>query len=1127
MERLQPATEYQLRISAIYLNKYKRTSQRVHFISPTDNESRRFKENTYRPIHSYPDERRTVRIGLAQVRCEELAIVGVAVLFWIATICLFFNKWGKIRMLEPYQPAYREVSPSSAASFAAAAVVHHPALSTASAHNLHQLAAAQQSSAPGSGTNSIVGPLEGPLVGATSAVHAPLVAGPVVCPVDVCLSSDAKKRRDSTTALPAGPAPNLLLLGKRRFGTISDEAPRTSPFSLGRTAELNYLFQSKAAALAKASLLWPTAAAAPTTLISQQKLKQDQFRTRLNSQAALTSATTDFETIRQMGKCLAARRGFAAKHHASGPASPMVRHLYGQRHPMSQPLVVQQHKQQLLMGLQSAEEAKPASHRQNLDEALKASFESSTGSFDRNRKESTAGDLISRSLLASQQRQTEPQRRLRDETSKRSQFVAFGKTSTSATSSASQLLRFSKRNDAIDLANLSPRSSIKLATQSLDQPSYGEHTTTTTGISRAGQTTLDAAGRLMEQSEPSLQQQQEQQQDPEVMNPNRRANKLRRMQFMNKMYQHHHVATSASTSTIMAAQTVTNTQTSASLGSSMVKLNSLSSSDGNNEPEGRRTPPRCQIITSLEASISLGELGTGDESNLEAGTTSSVIDLQEQQPPARSKPRHLRLNEDAIQGRLVEHQIHIEPPSPPTSRSGSKQTTSGRPDDRETTSPDGAQFVVPTRGAEAEGPCEQTAASAGGDGDGDGCSAPIIRMDSQSDGQPKSPDCGGASQEEDRQRTSNWQLHQQMTARETSTTAADIGQHHQGHHERRSRSSVDAFAKLASTYQASTERRSQRLANARSFVQLGAIQCACARCLAGACNCPSVGVATCGGGGGGQSAAKLATTGSQEQQRHRSFCAGQPIEQSGGSVVVGCSADESGSGGLMLVSSTDQLQPATSDALPGPVGRRRCSFCGLPGCANKQAAAILAAAQVIEMQQQLAAGTSTPAGAPNSIETSLDPLDASLEKIDEHQRRMLALMHQQRHQQRHSSGQHLGPDEGGRPRVSSVFVAAPYNRAHRDSFAMLRALSQKKSKSAEDVAYLSSLVLQIWARDRNPLLQSVSTQQLHSGSGGGGVGSASSNSTRDRRQSGPERRPNQHQQQPRKGPKTSLTVAQL
>lgn len=104
----------------------------------------------------------------------------------------------------------------------------------------------------------------------------------------------------------------------------------------------------------------------------------------------------------------------------------------------------------------------------------------------------------------------------------------------------------------------------------------------------------------------------------------------------------------------------------------------------------------------------------------------------------------------------------------------------------------------------------------------------------------------------------------------------------------------------------------------------------------------------------------------------------------------------------------------------------------------------------------------------------------------------------------------MGGDEGGggRARVSSVFAGSSYSRAHRDSFAMLRALSQKKSKSAEDVAYLSSLVLQIWARDRNPLLESASQQQL---------------SLTQRRQSGSHERARANQRRP----KSSLNVSHL
>ncbi|ODM88242.1 hypothetical protein Ocin01_18440 [Orchesella cincta] len=42
------------------------------------------------------------------VRGEEVGIVIVVLLLWVGAIILFFNRWGKIRMLEPYQPKFCE-----------------------------------------------------------------------------------------------------------------------------------------------------------------------------------------------------------------------------------------------------------------------------------------------------------------------------------------------------------------------------------------------------------------------------------------------------------------------------------------------------------------------------------------------------------------------------------------------------------------------------------------------------------------------------------------------------------------------------------------------------------------------------------------------------------------------------------------------------------------------------------------------------------------------------------------------------------------------------------------------------------------------------------------------------------
>lgn len=42
------------------------------------------------------------------VRTEEVCIVMAVLLLWIGAIALFFNRWGKIRMLEPYQPKFQQ-----------------------------------------------------------------------------------------------------------------------------------------------------------------------------------------------------------------------------------------------------------------------------------------------------------------------------------------------------------------------------------------------------------------------------------------------------------------------------------------------------------------------------------------------------------------------------------------------------------------------------------------------------------------------------------------------------------------------------------------------------------------------------------------------------------------------------------------------------------------------------------------------------------------------------------------------------------------------------------------------------------------------------------------------------------
>ncbi|XP_030751030.1 uncharacterized protein LOC115878624 [Sitophilus oryzae] len=67
------------------------------------------------------------------VRGVEIGIVLLVLVVWIGAIALFFNRWGKIRMLLPYQPDYKQEQlkvPGTAACAAAVAAgntcTHHP-----------------------------------------------------------------------------------------------------------------------------------------------------------------------------------------------------------------------------------------------------------------------------------------------------------------------------------------------------------------------------------------------------------------------------------------------------------------------------------------------------------------------------------------------------------------------------------------------------------------------------------------------------------------------------------------------------------------------------------------------------------------------------------------------------------------------------------------------------------------------------------------------------------------------------------------------------------------------------------------------------------------------------------------
>lgn len=68
------------------------------------------------------------------VRTEEVLIVLAVLILWVAAIALFFNRWGKIRMLEPYQPKFQQQHRSSCPLVELEAIPphKHPSLSRVS-----------------------------------------------------------------------------------------------------------------------------------------------------------------------------------------------------------------------------------------------------------------------------------------------------------------------------------------------------------------------------------------------------------------------------------------------------------------------------------------------------------------------------------------------------------------------------------------------------------------------------------------------------------------------------------------------------------------------------------------------------------------------------------------------------------------------------------------------------------------------------------------------------------------------------------------------------------------------------------------------------------------------------------
>ncbi|XP_034942068.1 uncharacterized protein [Chelonus insularis] len=106
---LQADTQYQLVITAVRAGKKYRSRPIVfRTLEPPRTSPQQDSTVTGGPIPPPPPSSSQHPQAYIQVRGVEVGIVVMVLIVWAGAIALFFNRWGKIRMLLPYQPDYKE-----------------------------------------------------------------------------------------------------------------------------------------------------------------------------------------------------------------------------------------------------------------------------------------------------------------------------------------------------------------------------------------------------------------------------------------------------------------------------------------------------------------------------------------------------------------------------------------------------------------------------------------------------------------------------------------------------------------------------------------------------------------------------------------------------------------------------------------------------------------------------------------------------------------------------------------------------------------------------------------------------------------------------------------------------------
>ncbi|KAL6432538.1 hypothetical protein ACFW04_006836 [Cataglyphis niger] len=137
LSNLRADTQYQLVVTAVRAGKKFRSRPIVfRTLEPPRTSPQQDAAVTGGPLPPPPPSSQQPQPYI-QIRGVEVGIVVLVLIVWAGAIALFFNRWGKIRMLLPYQPDYKEqlkVPGTGVCTAANSAYTQHPTQHACSQH---------------------------------------------------------------------------------------------------------------------------------------------------------------------------------------------------------------------------------------------------------------------------------------------------------------------------------------------------------------------------------------------------------------------------------------------------------------------------------------------------------------------------------------------------------------------------------------------------------------------------------------------------------------------------------------------------------------------------------------------------------------------------------------------------------------------------------------------------------------------------------------------------------------------------------------------------------------------------------------------------------------------------------